>query len=179
MIGCFEGGIHTIPGAIIQQRILLRSIERHYLANEDAVVASGENIYQSTLDISKRFIEDWRACHPRMVAHAVELFIAPYTTHGKACCQVALILGQQIRCEIACLPDGVVNIGVAINTDQHERRIERERREGVDGDAQRMTIAHGCHNGDTRGEAAQHRTKISFTNAHHNILTSYASSHEV
>src|SRR5262249_2538754 len=94
------------------------------------------------------------------------LRIAILGATGEAVRKLALSLGEDVDRVVAVAHEELVEIGGALDTDQHQWWIEGERGESVDGHPCRPGAVAGSHHADTRGEAPQNRPELLGGNAH-------------
>ena len=78
---------------------------------------------------------------------------------GEAIGDRLLALAEHVDRVAPIRPDHRGDEAAPIERHHHQRRLERDRAQGVDGDALRLIVREGGHDRDTRGEAAHHLAK--------------------
>ena len=134
------------------------------LADEDGVVAAFIGVLQAAFEGGECAGQQGRAVQPCGVADAGKLL---RLARGEQARQLLLIGGEDVDDEDAAGLKGVVDKCAAVYADEHERRVERERAEGADGDAVRPPCGVACgHDRHAAGKAAERRAEMAWINRH-------------
>src|SRR6266545_2250906 len=84
--------------------------------------------------------------------------------------EVFLLLLQDVDRELARFGDRDVRAEYRFDADQHQRGLERERREGADGHPVEMSLVRGRHHRHAAGEVAEGLAEAKFVDRHTDVL---------
>ena len=144
-------GQPAIASGKIQEWLATLILARNELADEDIVIAARQNVVNPAVEECEAIGQDRRAGRRRRDVEVGEIL---GSRGGKSPRDVLLLEAEDVYREAAVLLQVVERRGAFIDGDQDERRVERERGDGVGREAVAARLAIGRHHGDTRGEVA-------------------------
>src|SRR5437773_1814039 len=138
------------------------------LAQEDRVVTALEDVADSALQPGHHVLHDRHAGVGDTMRQAVELVVAlPRERRG----EVLVAAREDVHREQAARLDAPVGVRVAIDADEYERWLERDRRERVDREpAHAFGLVFRADDGHARREAGEHTPQGKRIDRHTRIL---------
>jgi len=130
-------------------------------ADHDLVIAAGQAVLHRALQHGQDSLQPRAAGRPGPVAH-------PVPDRGQAAAgevgrQVLLRRGQDVDHERAVPVDGPQRQAAEVEADQHQRRLERQRRDRARRGPHRLAFfVNRRHDGHARGEMAHRPPELSF-----------------
>ncbi len=122
-------------------------------ADENGVVAGDMHGFVGHFECRATAREDRGAAQAGLPGEADEAVGRP---GSEAVGDVLLIAGQDVDAVVAGLAEGFEVVRAVVEAPENKRRVERDGREGIDGQADRMTVrVDGSDHADAGGESSQ------------------------
>src|SRR5205085_2376205 len=123
--------------------------------------------FEPAFECGERGREHGRARVARRVADACELV---RLARSKEAREMFLFRAQDVDDEAATCLQSIMYVSAAINADEHERRLKRERTEGTNRQTERPRVLVLCrHDRHATGKTAERRAELNFVNRHERV----------
>ena len=100
--------------------------------DNDLVIAAGVNVFGAALKARRVFREYWHSMQSGAAIEAAEFVIAALR---KAVAQLSLVPGKDMHGKMVCAEENLVAHRLEADAPENQRRIQRNRVEAADGDA--------------------------------------------
>ena len=144
----------AVLAAVKEQRffVVVVHVAGHDFAEENFVIAAGQHVFDAAVDPADGVDENRAAGDSRL---RVEIGEVARTGTREAGRKIALVGGQDAHREDAARFEIAVGRRVADDGDQNQRRVERQRRDGVGRHAPGFVAGQRADHGDTGGKVSE------------------------
>jgi len=155
---CASAAEAGVASSIIEERPPVGRVPTHDQPDEDGVVSPRHSAALLALDVRDGSIDHWNATLIFLVADAAE----PIGVVGRKAARYSFLLRREnVEDEMRAALERRVHVMLLVDRDEHERRVERNRRDGARGHPDQLAIrlAAGEHR-HAGGKAAEELAEL-------------------